>query len=105
MTAHALASTLAPLVKERPRDWTGPGFTALTGLAAALIVLMVAIILGNVAWFGARTLTWEFVSAAPRHGMTEGGIFPAIFGTVALVILMVIALVPFGVGAAIYLHE
>jgi phosphate transport system permease protein len=37
--------------------------------------------------------------------MTEGGIFPAIFGTVALVLLMVIALVPFGVGAAIYLHE
>jgi phosphate transport system permease protein len=37
--------------------------------------------------------------------MTEGGIFPAIFGTCALVILMVIALVPFGVGAAIYLHE
>ncbi len=57
MTAHALASALPPLIKVRPRDWTGPGFTALTGLAAALIVLMVAIILGNVAWFGARTLT------------------------------------------------
>jgi phosphate transport system permease protein len=37
--------------------------------------------------------------------MTAGGIFPAIFGTVALVILMTIALVPFGVGAAIHLHE
>jgi phosphate transport system permease protein len=37
--------------------------------------------------------------------MTAGGIFPAIFGTVALVLLMVVALIPFGVGAAIYLHE
>ncbi len=105
MSATALASTLRPLVKERPRDLAGPGFTALTGLAAGLIVLMVAIILGNVAWFGTRTLTWEFLSSAPKHGMTAGGIFPAIFGTVALVLLMVVALIPFGVGAAIYLHE
>ena len=105
MTTHALAPALPPLVQSRPRDWAGPGFTALTGLAAALIVLMVAIILGNVAWFGARTLTWEFVSAAPRHGMTEGGIFPAIYGTVLLVLLMIVALIPFGVGAGIWLHE
>jgi len=105
MSATALMPALRPLVKERPRDLAGPAFTALTGLAAALIVLMVAIILGNIAWFGARTLTWEFLTAVPKQGMTEGGIFPAIFGTVALVLLMVIALVPFGVGAAIYLHE
>jgi len=105
MTAHALAPALPPLVKQRPRDWSGLGLTALTGIAALLIVLMVAVIIGNVLWFGARTLTWEFLSATPKQGMTEGGIFPAIFGTVALVILMVIALVPFGVGAAIYLHE
>jgi phosphate transport system permease protein len=105
MSVSTLAPALRPLVKERPRDWAGPGFTALTGLAAALIVLMVAIIIGNVAWFGTRTLTWEFLAASPKQGMTEGGVFPAIFGTVALVLLMVIALVPFGVGAAIYLHE
>jgi len=37
--------------------------------------------------------------------MTAGGIFPAIFGTTALVLMMVIALIPFGVGAAIYLTE
>jgi len=78
---------------------------ALSGLSALLIVAMVAIILGNIAWFGWRTVTWEFLAAAPREGMTAGGIFPAIFGTVALVLLMTIALVPFGVGAAIYLHE
>lgn len=48
---------------------------------------------------------WEFVSAEPRESNTEGGIFPAIFGTVLMVIIMSIAVVPFGVLAAIYLRE
>ena len=48
---------------------------------------------------------WEFVSADPRESNTEGGVFPAIFGTVLMVILMSIAVVPFGVMAAIYLNE
>ncbi|MFQ5605384.1 MAG: phosphate ABC transporter permease PstA [bacterium] len=49
--------------------------------------------------------TWEFVSGEPRESNTEGGIFPAIFGTVMLVIIMSIAVVPLGVLAAIYLRE
>ena len=105
MTADALTTRLPRLDKARSYDWSGFGFTALTAFAALLVVLMVAVIMGNIAFFGWRTVTWEFVTAAPREGMTAGGIFPAIFGTVALVILMVVALVPFGVGAAIYLHE
>ena len=48
---------------------------------------------------------WEFVSANPRESNTEGGVFPAIFGTVLMVILMSIVVVPFGVLAAIYLNE
>ncbi len=48
---------------------------------------------------------WEFVSADPRESNTEGGIFPAIFGTVLMVLIMSIAVVPFGVLAAIYLCE
>jgi phosphate transport system permease protein len=48
---------------------------------------------------------WEFVSADPRESNTEGGIFPAIFGTVMMVFLMSIAVVPFGVLAALYLRE
>ena len=76
----------------------------LAGLAALLIVAMVAVILGDVVWNGAHTVTWEFIAGVPREGMTKGGIFPAIYGTLLLVVLMVIALVPFGVGAAIWLH-
>ncbi len=48
---------------------------------------------------------WEFVSGDPRESNTEGGVFPAIFGTVLLVIIMSIAVVPLGVLAAIYLRE
>ena len=48
---------------------------------------------------------WEFVSANPRESNTEGGVFPAIFGTVLMVLLMSIAVVPFGVLAALYLNE
>ena len=48
---------------------------------------------------------WEFVSGDPRESNTEGGIFPAIFGTVMMVLLMSIMAVPFGVLAALYLRE
>ncbi len=48
---------------------------------------------------------WEFVSADPRESNTEGGIFPAIFGTVLMVFIMSFAVAPLGVLAALYLRE
>ncbi|RMH46773.1 MAG: phosphate ABC transporter permease PstA [Gammaproteobacteria bacterium] len=48
---------------------------------------------------------WEFLSDDPREANTEGGVFPAIFGTVLMVILMSIVVTPFGVIAAVYLRE
>jgi phosphate transport system permease protein len=53
-------------------------------------------------WFGKL---WEFVSTEPREANTEGGIFPAIFGTVLMVILMSVFVTPFGILAALYLRE
>ena len=47
----------------------------------------------------------EFVADDPREANTEGGVFPAIFGTVMMVILMSIIVTPFGVIAAVYLRE
>lgn len=47
----------------------------------------------------------KFVSGEPREANTEGGVFPAIFGTVFMVILMAIIVTPLGVVAAVYLHE
>lgn len=90
------------------RRWikfVGISFTTLTGVACLVIMGMLGIILGNIAIHGWPRLSWEFIAGEPRAGMTAGGIFPAIFGTVALVLLMTLAVVPLGVAAAIYLHE
>ncbi len=86
-------------------DFSGKFFHALTAAACLLIVLMVALILGNIYIHGRGRLTWRFLTAAPEQGMTEGGIFPAIYGTVLLVFLMTVAVVPVGVMVAIYLNE
>ena len=48
---------------------------------------------------------WEFLSEQPREANTEGGVYPAIFGTVMMVILMSIIVTPFGVIAAVYMRE
>ncbi len=48
---------------------------------------------------------WEFVADRPRESNTEGGIFPAIFGTVMMVLIMSLVVTPFGVLAALYLRE
>jgi len=80
-------------------------FQSLSGIAGLIIVSMVVIILGNIAQHGAGALSWTFITRAPEAGMTRGGIFPAIFGTAALVILMTIAAIPLGVATAVYMHE
>jgi phosphate transport system permease protein len=48
---------------------------------------------------------WEFLTAEPREANTEGGVMPAIFGTLVMTVLMALAVAPFGVMAALYLRE
>nr|MCU0937307.1 phosphate ABC transporter permease PstA [Gammaproteobacteria bacterium] len=52
-----------------------------------------------------REKLWEFLADEPRESNTEGGIFPAIFGTVMLVMIMTVLVTPLGVVAAVYLRE
>jgi phosphate transport system permease protein len=80
-------------------------FVALTLAATLIILVMLAVIVGNIVVHGKDRFSFEFVSAEPTNGMTAGGIFPAIFGTVLLVLLMSLAAVPFGVLVAIYFAE
>ena len=54
---------------------------------------------------GGGILSWEFISQAPRRGMTEGGIFPAIMGTFLVTLVTAVLAVPLGMFAAIYLNE
>ena len=76
-----------------------------TGLATLLILVVLGVILVDVVRNGAPRLTLGFLVKAPSDGMTAGGIFPAIFGTVALVLLMTLAALPAGVATAVYLRE
>lgn len=76
-----------------------------SGLAALLVVAVLAIIVIDVVVHGWPKLSLGFLFEGPREGMTEGGIFPALIGTVALVLLMTVAVLPVGVATAIYLHE
>jgi phosphate transport system permease protein len=77
----------------------------LCAAATLLILAMLVVILANIGWHGSERLSWTFLTQAPQQGMTAGGIFPAIYGTVLLVILMSVAAVPFGVVVAIYFAE
>ncbi len=60
-------------------------------------------VLAKLGLYGSRV--WEFFAGDPRESNTEGGIFPAIFGTVMMVFIMSLAAVPLGVLAALYLRE
>ena len=77
----------------------------LTFAAVIIIIGMLAVILFNIVLGGAGIISWEFLTRPPEQGMEKGGIFPPIFGTVALVMLMTIFVVPIGVLTAIYLRE
>ncbi len=76
-----------------------------TGAATALVLVILLVIFADIAVHGAPKLSLGFLLRAPQDGMTAGGIFPAIFGTLALVVLMTIAVLPVGVATAIYLNE
>lgn len=76
----------------------------LLGMTLLLILPLVAIV-GIIAVRGAPAISWEFLFAEPLRGMTAGGIFPAIVGTLWLVGLSLLWTVPVGVLAAIYLNE
>nr|WP_223294996.1 phosphate ABC transporter permease PstA [Marinomonas mediterranea] len=60
-------------------------------------------IFAKLGFYGAKL--GEFLTAEPREANTEGGVFPAIFGTVMMVMLMTVIVTPFGVVAAVYLRE
>lgn len=78
---------------------------ALMGLAALTVVTLVLFILGYILYRGAGSISWEFLSEAPRMFMTEGGIWPAIWGTILLTFWTAAFAIPVGIMAGIYLSE
>ena len=74
-------------------------------LMTVTLVIPVLIIAGTLVVKGGPAISWEFLFSEPRDGMTAGGIFPALVGTVWLVAVALLASVPVGVAAALYLSE
>jgi len=73
---------------------------------STLIVLgILFIILFDIVSKGIGVISWEFLSTAPRQGMTAGGIFPAIYGTFLVTVITAVVSVPLGALGAIYLNE
>ena len=75
------------------------------GLMTGLLILPVVLILTTLLYKGGPVISFEFLFTSPTNGMTAGGIFPALLGTILLVLVALIASVPLGVAAAIYLSE
>ena len=80
-------------------------FKILFLLMTGLLILPVAIILAILIYKGGSVLSLDFLFTNPTDGMTAGGIFPALVGTVWLVAVALLFSVPLGVAAAIYLSE
>ena len=75
--------------------------TGVAGLVVLPIILVILYIFIN----GIGAISWEFLTAEPRNGMTEGGIMPALLGTVVLTFGTGLVCIPLAIGAAIYLAE
>lgn len=80
-------------------------FRGLLGGMTGLLILPVVLILGTLIYKGAPIISLEFLFTSPTNGMTAGGILPALLGTVFLVVVALLASVPLGIAAAIYLSE
>lgn len=76
----------------------------ITGVAILVVVPIVLVIL-FVIYNGIGAISWEFITAAPANGMREGGIWPALLGTIFLTFGTAILSFPLAIGAAIYLSE
>jgi len=79
--------------------------TALITGVAILVVVPIVLVILFVIYNGIGTISWEFISAPPTNGMREGGIWPALLGTIFLTFGTAIISFPLAIGAAIYLSE
>ncbi len=77
----------------------------LLGLVALIVVIPILLVVAVIVVKGIGTISWQFLSTMPYGGMKEGGILPAIVGTLLLTLGTAIAAVPIGVGGAVYLSE
>lgn len=80
-------------------------FRILFLMMTLMLIIPVAIILVTLVIKGGSVISFDFLFTDPTNGMTAGGIFPALLGTIWIVAVALLASVPLGVAAAIYLNE
>ncbi len=93
------------ILRQKQRDIQGTIFINLIRLLFLILVAVLLLLLGKIIVEGSGILSLDFIFSSPRNNMTEGGIGPAIFGTVAVTFIMILFAVPLGVFSAIYLNE
>jgi phosphate transport system permease protein len=77
----------------------------LLGLITLVVVVPILLVIGVIVARGISAINWEFLSTMPHGGMRQGGILPAIVGTLLLTLGTALVAVPIGVGGAVYLSE
>lgn len=77
----------------------------ITGLSFIATIFLIVGVIGYIIYRGAPTISWEFLTEMPKKRMTEGGIWPAILGTVSLVGLTAAFALPVGIATGVYLSE
>lgn len=89
-------------MKRQQANQLAIGFlTAVAGIVVIPVVLVIVFMVVN----GVGAINWEFLTAFPRNGMIEGGIMPALLGTIFLTFGTAVVSMPLAIGAAIYLAE
>jgi phosphate transport system permease protein len=79
-------------------------FTIL-GIITLLVIIPIFLVIFYIVKNSIGVISWEFITQAPRHGMREGGIFPAIVGTIYLIVGTALFALPLGILSAVYLVE
>jgi phosphate transport system permease protein len=95
---------MSELLKKH-KDVQGLIFINLTRLLFLFLLLLLAFLLVKIFMEGIGVINSEFIFSEPKNNMTEGGIFPAIFGTLSVTFIMILFSLPLGVFSAIYLNE
>lgn len=92
-------------IQKKQRDILGSLFINSIRVLFAILVIVLILLIGKIVLEGIGMISFEFIFDEPKNNMTEGGIGPAIFGTIAVTVIMVGLAVPLGVFSAIYLSE
>lgn len=95
--------TVTPFVQRKERNERVAKFVF--GAMVLCMLVPLGLILGYLVFKGAPLISWEFLTTNPKKGMTAGGIWSALLGTIWLVIVSLAISAPIGVLAAVYLNE